>query len=175
MRYLPFMSEQITGVTPDKVELRIGPENDTPHLRHVYGPGSWLFTRLDGVTPFVPTTDPTHLAIKLEALETLAQRWRDYEGKPSNPGDVEDEAFANGTEWGMRMAAHQLRELIAPQTIPGTEYETAQAVFGELQRVLRDHPDDVEAHTKFLHDVADGNIPARAQAIRDRLAETRDR
>lgn len=77
------MSEQITGHVPDKVELRIDPQDGTPYLRHVYdgvGAGSCLFTTLDRVTPFVPTGDPTHLAtegtaeqIALAALLRLSE------------------------------------------------------------------------------------------------------
>lgn len=105
------MSEQITGVTPDKVELRIDPEFTTPHLRHVYGARSWLFTRLDGVTPYVPTTDPIDLAIQPKALEALAQRWADHD-EGYGDGKVEV-AFANGVDYGMQQAAAELRKFLA--------------------------------------------------------------
>jgi hypothetical protein len=47
-----------------------------------------------------------------DKLDELAQKWDDFEGVSSNPGDVEDDAFANGTEWGMKMAARQLRAIL---------------------------------------------------------------
>lgn len=45
-------------------------------------------------------------------LLALLARWANFEGVSSNPGDPEDDTFANGTEWGVRIAARQLAELL---------------------------------------------------------------
>lgn len=46
----------------------------------------------------------------MKPLLDLVAKWKAFEGKSSNPGDVEDVAFANGTEWGLLLAAHELAE-----------------------------------------------------------------
>lgn len=45
-------------------------------------------------------------------LESLILRWKQPRAVSSNPGDPEDDAFANGTDWGRMMAAHDLKQLL---------------------------------------------------------------
>jgi hypothetical protein len=45
-------------------------------------------------------------------LLALLTKWASFEGVSSNPGDTEDDAFANGTEWGLRMASRDLAALL---------------------------------------------------------------
>lgn len=45
-------------------------------------------------------------------LRALLEKWRAYEGVSSNPGDCEDDGFANGTEYGHMMCRAQLEALL---------------------------------------------------------------
>lgn len=45
-------------------------------------------------------------------LRALLAKWKAYEAVSSNPGECEDDAFANGTEWGMTLCRVQLGELL---------------------------------------------------------------
>jgi hypothetical protein len=75
-------------------------------------------------------------------LLALLTKWAGFEGVSSNPGDTEDDAFANGTEWGHRMASRDLatlltsygeevparRDLLAKQPEPMVPIELPRAI-----------------------------------------------
>lgn len=68
----------------------------------------------EAVSPFVLVCHdgPCERGHLEEQLRALVAKWNGYDGVSSNPGDVEDDAFANGTEWGQKMAATDLRVLL---------------------------------------------------------------
>lgn len=45
-------------------------------------------------------------------LLALITKWRAFEAVSSNPGECDDDAFANGSEWGHLTCAHQLGNLL---------------------------------------------------------------